>query len=129
MDPSRIDMSRGESFFDYFKAHAHLTKTENIHYADSVPVEMMKMTQSLSRVQKIASSSFTKRGQATALGDYVSEKTYILYDPVKKVHRRANAAAAMKAGTYFRRVLEKIIQENEASQPTPSSEPNAHTQK
>lgn len=105
-------MSRGESFFDYLLSLGTPQKVQDVYEVHSLPIEMMKMTQSLSRIQQLSSSIFPSKSGSVPIGTYVAEKTYIFYDTAQDKYRRVNATAAMKAGTYFRRILEKCIQEH-----------------
>lgn len=103
--------SEGGSFIDYVQLHGHIQTVGEVHQVHSLPIGMIKMTQSLSKLEKLdlQSATFRRKGLHVSLDRYVHERTYVVYDPVRMIHHKANMSSACKAAVYFQKALQEAI--------------------
>ena len=102
---------RKESFLDSFlpQGEASLVGSSHQYTPLSFPPSLLKMTQSLSRIEAIAEGALLRRRRGvTTLKDYILSKSY--YIELGGEEKRVNRAAHIKAAKYFERLLQKAIE-------------------
>lgn len=102
-----------ENLFDYLKEKnpPSLVQQEGVYPIKNLPLRMMRMTQSLTKMEQIAAegSMFTRKKGPTTLRQYVDEHCYYGFDPNTRMYKRFNLAAVIRADRYLKQILEQVL--------------------
>jgi hypothetical protein len=108
------------SLAEYFEHDARVAQDSirgiQIQKVKSLPISMMKMTQSLSKVKKLFESSplltIESKGEQMSIERYIARQSYFRYDLLEKYHVLSNYGAAKKAAKYFQHILEQVVRKS-----------------